>query len=132
MDEFDIIDLVYDHVAASGTGLPIYKDNSMTGEDGDHIVISSMEYHELDWINKLPVNVNIFIKLNSNGMPKRGPMRDAKRKVRKELKKIKPTNGQYRSVEISGSVRLTNGKEGFDCTNIRVIIDSQKNIEDYE
>jgi len=133
MDEFDIIDLVYNHVAAANTGLPIYKDNSATGMDENHIVISGMEFHEFDWQNKMPVNVNIFIKLYaSSGMPNRPLMREMKRKVRAELKKIKPENGQYRDVELSGSVRLTGAKENFDCTNIKVIINTQKNIEDYE
>lgn len=132
MDEFDIIDLVYDHIAAANTGLPIYKDNSATGTEENHIVVSGMEFHEFDWQNKMPVNVNIFIKLYPNGMPNRSLMRDAKSKIRKELKKIEPENGQYRNVELSGSVRLTGAKENFDCTNIKVIINTQKNTEDYE
>lgn len=133
MDEFDIIDLVYDHVAAANTGLTIYKDNSATGVEENHIVVSGMEFHEFDWQNKMPVNVNIFIKLYaSSNMPNRGLMREVKKKVRAELKKIKPENGQYRDVELSGSVRLTGAKENFDCTNIKVIINTQKNIEDYE
>lgn len=132
MDEFDIIDLVYNSVDAANTGLAIYKDNSATGVDENHITISGMEFHELDWMNKMPVNVNIFIKLYPNGMPNRPLMRDIKRKIRTELKKISIENGQYRDIELSGSVRLTGAKEGFDCTNIKVIINSQKNIEDYE
>jgi len=133
MDEFDIIDLVYTHVAAANTGLPIYKDRSATGVDENHIVISGMGFHEFNWQNKMPVNVNIFIKLSAqSGMPNRTLMRDAKKKIRAELKKIKPENGQYRDVELSGSVRLTGAKENFDCTNIKVIINTQKNIEDYE
>lgn len=132
MDEFDIIDLVYNYVASANTGLTIYKDNSITGVNENHITISGMEFHELDWTNKMPVNVNIFIKLNPNGMPNRSLMRDIKRKIRTELKKISIENGQYRDIELSGSARLTGAKEGFDCTNIKVIINSQKNTEDYE
>lgn len=132
MDEFDIIDLVYNHVAAANTGLTIYKDNSATGTEENHIVVSGMEFHEFDWQNKMPVNVNIFIKLYSNGMPNRSLMKQTKSKIRTELKKIGVENGQYRDVELSGSVRLTGAKENFDCTNIKVIINTQKNIEDYE
>jgi hypothetical protein len=132
MDEFDIIDLVYNHVAAAGTEMTVYKDRSVTGETENHIVISDMEYHEFDWENVLPVNVNIFIKLSAqSGMPNRTLMRETKRKVRAELLKITPENGKYQSIELSGSVKLTGAKEGFDCTNIKVIINVEKNIEDY-
>ena len=132
MDEFDIIDLVYNHVAAANVGFPIYKDRSKTGETENHVVVSHLEYHELEWINVLPVNVNIFIKLSSqSGMPNRSAMRTAKEKIRTELLKIKPDKGQFQSIELSGSVRLTGAKEGFDCTNIKVIINTQKNIEEY-
>jgi hypothetical protein len=51
--------------------------------------------------------------------------------VRTELKKIKPIGGQYRSIDIEGSNRLTGAKEGFDCINIKVVIETEKNIEDY-
>ena len=133
MDEFDIIDLVYNHVAAADTGMTVYKDRSVTGESENHIVISNMEYHEFDWKNVLPVNVNIFIKLSAqSGMPNRSLMRETKRKVRAELLKIKPEKRKYQSIELSGSVRLTGAKEGFDCTNIKVIINVEKNIEDYD
>lgn len=131
MNEFEIIDLVYTHVAAANVGMPIYKDRSITGETNNHIVVSSMEYHELEWKNSMPVNVNIFIKLSAqSGMPDRNAMRNAKDKVRSELLKIEPVGGKYQSIEVSGSNRLTGAKEGFDCTNIKVIINTEKNIEE--
>lgn len=131
MNEFDIIDIVYNHVSDANTGMTIYKDRSATGEDNNHIVISSLEYHNLDWNNVLPVNVNVFIKLYSNGMPDRSAMSITVNKIRTELKKIKPVEGQYRDINIEGSNRLTGAKEGFDCINIKVIINTEKNIEDY-
>ena len=131
MDEFEIIDMVYTHVAAANVGIAIFKDRSLTGVKVGHIVVSGMEYHEFDWRNVLPVNVNIFIKQYENGMINRTAMRAAKNKVREELLKIKPMNGEYRSIELSGSTRITGAKEGFDCTNIKVIIYTQKQIEDY-
>lgn len=131
MNEFDIIDLVYTHVAAADTGMIVYKDRSLPGEMRNHIVVSSLEYHDLDWNNVLPVNVNIFIVLTDNKMPKRSEMSAAVDKVRNELKKIKPIGGQYRSIDIDGSNRLTGAKEGFDCINIKVVIETEKNIEDY-
>ena len=131
MNEFDIIDLVYTYVDAAGAGMIIYKDQSITGEINNHIVINSLEYINLDWNNVLPVNVNIFIKLSANGMPKRPEMKAAVDKVRAELKKIQPVEGKYRSISIEGSNRLNGAKQGFDCMNIKVIIETEKNIEDY-
>lgn len=131
MDEFDIIDTVYNHVANANIGMPIFKDRSSTGVKENHVVISGLEYHELDWLNVLPVNVNIFIKLYENGMTNRNAMKIAKLKVRKELLKITHENGEFKSIELSGSARITGAKDGFDCTNIKVIINTQKQIEDY-
>lgn len=131
MNEFDIIDLVYTHVANANAGMPIYKDRSVTGETNNHIVISGMEYHEFTWNYSMPVNVNIFIKLSAqSGMPDRTAMRNAKDKIRKELLKIKPIGGKYQNIDVSGSNRLTGAKEGFDCMNIKVIINTEKNKEE--
>lgn len=131
MNEFDIIDLVYTHVANANTGITIYKDRSVTGETNNHIVVSGLEYHELEWKNSMPVNVNIFIKLSAqSGMPDRTAMRNTKNKIRAELLKIKPVGGKYQSIEVSGSNRLPGAKEGFDCVNIKVIINTEKNIEE--
>ena len=126
MDEFNIIDLVYDHVADANTGLPIYKGKSKAGESESHIVINHLEFHEQDWINVLPVNVNIFIKLHSNGMPDIPKMRMAKRTIRAELLKIKTENGLYRNSEISGALPLPGLKDGFDCINIKILIKTDK------
>jgi hypothetical protein len=132
MDEFDIIDLVYNHVAAADTGMTVYQRRSVSGETENHITVSGMEYHEFDWNNVLPVNVNIFIKhFSGSGMADEELMKETVRKVRAELKKIRPEKGKYQSIELSGSVPFPNAKEGFDCTNIKVIINVEKNIEDY-
>jgi len=131
MNEFDIIDLVYTYVAAANPGMTIYKDWSKTGETANHIVVGGMDYHELEWKNTMPVNVNIFIKLSAqSGMPDRTALRTAKNKIRTELLKIKPVGGQFKSIEVSGSSRLIGAKEGFDCINIKVIINTEKNIEE--
>lgn len=126
MDEFDIIDLVYSHVANANIGLTIYKNKSEAGIESSHIVINHLEFHELDWVNVLPVNVNIFVKLHSNGMPDRQTMRAVKRAVRAELLKIKTDNGQYRYSEISGAIPLPGLKDGFDCINIKVLVKTDK------
>lgn len=126
MDEFDIIDLVYKHVNDANTGIAIYKKKSKSGEAESHIVINHLEFHEQDWQNVLPVNVNIFIKNFSNGMPDIPSMRSVKRAVRKELLKIKTENGQYRRSEIDGALPLPGLKDGFDCVNIKVIVKTDK------
>ncbi|NLO70225.1 MAG: hypothetical protein GX102_04635 [Porphyromonadaceae bacterium] len=126
MDEFDIIDLVYSHVADANTGITIYKNKSKTGEAENHIVINHLEFHEQDWINVLPVNVNIFIKNHSNGMTDISTMRRIKRAVRTELLKIKTENGQYRNSEISGALPLPGLKDGFNCTNIKILVKTDK------
>ena len=128
MDEFDIIDLVYSHVADSGTGFPIYKQKSEDGVKDSHIVINHLEFHEQDWLNVLPVNVNIFIKNHPNGMPDIDTMKSAKRAIRGELLKIKSEDGVYQKSEISGALPLPGLKEGFDCINIRITVRTDKII----
>ncbi len=126
MDEFDVIDAVYDVVEAAETGLVIYKDRSKTGEKADHIVISNMQFNEFDYVNKVPVNVNIFITLQSNGMLERVKMRTVKRDVRAALLTIRTKNGQHINPDIEWSTRISGAKEGFDCMNIRVLISTDK------
>ena len=60
MDEFDAVDIVYNAVAAAGTDVVIYKDKSEAGVNSEHIVINHLQLNELDFINKVPVNINIF------------------------------------------------------------------------
>ena len=61
MDEFDAVDIVYNAVAAAGTDVVIYKDKSEAGVNSEHIVINHLQLNELDFINKVPVNINIFV-----------------------------------------------------------------------
>ena len=74
MDEFDAVDIVYDTVITAKTNVMIYKDASESGVTNEHIVINHLQLNELDFINKVPVNVNIFVPLNENGMPRRQRM----------------------------------------------------------
>lgn len=55
MDEFDVIDFVYEAIEAAGTGIAIYKDKSEAGVKDEHIVINHLSLTELDFINKIPV-----------------------------------------------------------------------------
>ena len=85
MDEFDAVDIVYDAVITAKTNVMIYKDASESGVTNEHIIINHLQLNELDFINKVPVNVNIFVPLNENGMPRRQRMKELRRKVRKSI-----------------------------------------------
>ncbi len=122
MDEFDAVDIVYNAVVAAGTDVMIYKDKSETGLTNEHIVINHLQLNELDFINKVPINVNIFVPLNENGMPQRQRMKELKRKVRKSLDLINSNDGVCKEVTVLWSVPMPDLKEGFACTNIRLEI----------
>ncbi len=122
MDEFDAVDIVYNAVAAAGTDVVIYKDKSEAGVNSEHIVINHLQLNELDFINKVPVNINIFVPLNDNGMNQRQRMKELKRKVRKSLDSINSSDGVCKEVEVLWSVPMPELKEGFACTNIRLEI----------
>lgn len=122
MDEFDAVDITYKAVDSADTGIVIYKDSSEAGVSGEHIVINHLQLNELDFINKVPVNINIFIPLNSNGMNERQRMKDVKRKVRKSLDSINSDDGNGKEVTVLWSVPMPGLKENFSCTNIRLEI----------
>ena len=122
MDEFDAVDIVYNAVAAAGTDVVIYKDKSEAGVNSEHIVINHLQLDELDFINKVPVNINIFVPLNDNGMNQRQRMKELKRKVRKSLDSINSSDGVCKEVTVLWSVPMPELKEGFACTNIRLEI----------
>lgn len=130
-DEFDIIDYVYEAVEAANTGLMIYKDRSLTGETNSHIVINHLNINSdddetIDFVSRLPVNVNVFIKLPSKGMINRTAMKEAVRAIRSSIKQIKSVNGQYRHAHIAWEGRIESAKEGFDCMNIRIDFETDK------
>ena len=100
MDEFDAVDIVYDTVITAKTNVMIYKDASESGVTNEHIVINHLQLNELDFINKVPVNVNIFVPLNENGMPRRQRMKELRRKVRKSLDSINSNDGTCKEVTV--------------------------------
>lgn len=122
MNEFDAVDIVYDAVAAVNTDIVIYKDASEAGVTNEHIVINHLQLNELDFINKVPVNVNIFVPLNENGMPRRQRMKELRCKVRKSLDSINSNDGVCKEVKVFWSEPMPDLKEGFACTNIRLEI----------
>ncbi|WP_294591633.1 hypothetical protein [uncultured Bacteroides sp.] len=122
MDEFDAVDIIYNAVSGANTGIMIYKDGSEAGDCGEHIVINNLQLNELDFINKVPININIFIPLNSNGMNERQRMKNIKRKVRKSLDSINSDDGNSKEITVLWSVPMPGLKENFSCTNIRLEI----------
>ncbi len=122
MDEFDAVDIVYNAVNAANIGIVIYKDKSEAGVQSEHIVINHLQLNELDFINNVPVNINIFIPLESNGMNPRQQMKEIKRKVRSSINSINSDDGDCKEVTVLWSVPMPDMKEGFACTNIRLEI----------
>lgn len=119
MDEFDAVDIIYNAVNAANVGLPIYKGRSESGATAEHIIINNLDLNELDFVNKVPVNVNIFIPLKSNGMNNRQRMKDVKRAVRASLNSINSDDGMCKEVKVLWSAPA-DLKEGFGCINIRL------------
>ncbi len=122
MDEFDAVDIVYNAVNAANIGIVIYKDKSEAGVQSEHIVINHLQLNELDFINNVPVNINIFIPLESNGMNPRQRMKEIKRKVRSSINSVNSDDGDCKEVTVLWSVPMPDMKEGFACTNIRLEI----------
>ena len=122
MDEFDAVDIVYNAINAANIGIVIYKDKSEAGVQSEHIIINHLQLNELDFINNVPVNINIFIPLESNGMNPRQRMKEIKRKVRSSINSINSDDGDCKEVTVLWSVPMPDMKEGFACTNIRLEI----------
>ena len=118
-DQFDIVDIVYGTVESVGEGFILYKYCSGDGETKNHITIRMLTLNETDVIHKGAVNINVFVKKQTNGMLSRQLMKGAIRDIKSVLRKIKPPFGMYWKSRIAWSESLGEAKEGFDCTNIR-------------
>lgn len=125
-DEFDIVDIVFSAVKKAGTGFIHYRGNAMTGEKENHITVQTLVVNDLDVVKKSPVNINLFVRKDDDGMPDRQTMKTAKRKVVTALKNISPPFGMYWKSRIIWSEPLGEAKEGFDCTNIRLEVITEK------
>ena len=119
-DQFDIVDIVYNAVEPVGTGFILYKDRSADGETKNHITVRMLPLNETDVVNKGVVNVNVFVKKQTNGMPTCQLMKGAVRNIKSALRNITPPYGMYWKSRIVWSESLGEAKEGFDCTNIRL------------
>ena len=118
-DQFDIVDIVYYAIEPASTGFILYKDRSADGETKNHITVRMLPLNETEVVNKGVVNINIFVKNQSKGMPDRQLMKGSLRKVKSALRNIIPPFGMYWKSRIVWSEPLGEAKEGFDCTNIR-------------
>ena len=118
-DQFDIVDIVYDAIEPASTGFILYKDRSADGETKNHITVRMLPLNETEVVNKGVVNINIFVKNQSNGMPDRQLMKGTVRNIKSALRNIKPPFSMYWKSRIVWSESLGEAKEGFDCTNIR-------------
>lgn len=125
-DEFDIVDIVFSAVKQANTGFIHYRGNAMTGEKENHITVQTLVINDLKAVKKGPVNINLFVRKDDDGMPDRQTMKTAKRKVVTALKNISPPFGMYWKSRIVWSEPIGEAKEGFDCTNIRLEVITEK------
>lgn len=126
MNEFDVIDFVYEAISAGTPNIMIYKDRSETGVSVEHIVINNVTHLERDFIQKTPININIFVPNNSNGMTRRRRIKELRNLVRESLKRINSNDGLCRDIELGWITPMSDLKEGFDCVNIRIDILTDK------
>lgn len=127
-DGFDIVDIVFSAVESADTGFALRKDNSADGEKDNHIVVRTTGVETKDYVNKAPVvNVNVFVKRNSNGTTKRSVMKEACRKLNQSLKDIPHPVGMYWKSRIVWMEPMGGAKEGFDCMNIRLEVITELN-----
>ena len=127
-DVFDIVDIVYSAVESANTGLVLVKGKAATGEKSDHITVRAVGVETKDYVSVSPVvNVNVFIKPNSNGMEKRELKKTAVRKLEASLKNIVAPAGMYWNSKIEWIEELGEAKEGFDCVNIRLKVITELN-----
>lgn len=127
MDQYDVIDFVFDQVEPVLTGFKGFKDKAEDGTEGNHFVVNALPWSENDeYLNQGFVNVNLFVPLHANGMIDRQPMKTAVRAVKPAIKAIGTSSeGKYRDCEIIWT-ETVDLKEGFDCKNIKVLIKTDK------
>lgn len=125
-DQFDIVDIIYDAVEPASAGFILYKDCSADGEKKNHITVRMLPINETEVVNKGPVNINIFVKKQANGMPDRQLMKGAVRNIMSALRNITPPFGMYWKSRIVWSEPLGEAKEGFECMNIRFEVITEK------
>jgi hypothetical protein len=127
-DGWDITDIVFQAVESAATGFVLWKDNTANGEKNNHITVNLTGVSSQDYVNKAPaVNVNVFVKRNSNGTVNRQLMKTTVRAVEDAIKEIAAPEGMYWHSRIEWTEPLGEAKEGFDCTNIRIVVVTELN-----
>lgn len=124
-DEFKMLDIVTAAVESAGTGIPIYQEAAIAGERNEHIVVANLSMNDLDAVNKAYVNVNVFTRRYVDG-PDTNRKPGIIRPIRSALRSIRPPFGMYWKSRIVWSEPLGEAKEGFDCTNIRLEVITEK------
>lgn len=125
-DQFDILDIVTAAVSSANTSLLVFKGNSMRGEKAEHIVVDYLPLNELQVVNKTYVNINVFTKRFSDGEEDTERQKEIVRPVTNALRKIVTPFGMYWKSRIVWSESLGEAKEGFDCTNIRLEVITER------
>lgn len=125
-DQFDILDIVTAAVSAANTGLFVFQGNSMRGEKTEHIAVAYLPLNELRVVNKTYVNINVFTKRFSDGEEDVERQKEIVRPVANSLRKIVAPIGMYWKSRIVWSESLGEAKEGFDCTNIRLEVITER------
>lgn len=125
-DEFGIVDIVYDAIEPVCGDFILYKGGSEDREARAHVTIRPLALNELTSVSKCYVNVNIFVKTLDKGRLDRQLMKESIRAIRSTLRSIRPRLGMYWKSRIVWSESLGEAKEGFDCTNIRLEVITEK------
>jgi len=126
-DEFDILDFVQVYVKQADTGLPIYIQKPPNNVRENHIWINHLQFIELDYFHKLPININVFYKYHEDSGMVDDEIRTVVRKIRDSIDTISTTNGQYRRAKREFTEPIPDLKEGFYCINIRLLLTTDKN-----
>lgn len=127
MDQYDVVDFIFDLIEPALTDFKGFKDKSKDGQEGNHFVVNALPWSEDDlFLNEGFVNINLFVPLNANGMVRRQTMKAAVRAAKEPLRTIGTSaEGIYRACEIIWT-ETVDLKEGFECKNIKLLITTQK------
>ncbi len=124
-DIFDIIDIIFHNAVelAGLDGFVLYKKKPAIGEKKNHVTVETTGVMTKDYVNKAPaVNINIFVKLQPNGMIKKGVIEESVRKIKHAINVLIPPPGMYFKYNIEWTEPLGEVKEGFYGMNIRVSV----------
>lgn len=125
-DQFDILDIVTAAAASANTGLLVFQGNSIRGEKSEHIAVAYLPINDLTVVNKTYVNINVFTKQFPDGQQDIEQQKQIVRPITKALRAIKTPYGMYWKSRIIWSEPLGEVKKGFDCTNIRLEVITEK------